>query len=90
MVIMLCKTRFYMDIYKYNKPDIKNQSKNNWLSNRLFFCLQSIDRQKKVMYYQFKVTGYLTGYKIEKENGGKWSEHFSEKENVTCQANGKG
>lgn len=38
------------------------------------------------MYYQFKVTGY----KIEKENGGKWSEHFSEKENVTCQANGKG
>lgn len=42
------------------------------------------------MYYQFKVTGYLTDYKIEKENGGKWSEHFSEKENVTCQANGKG
>ena len=75
MVIMLCQTRFYMDIYKYNKADIKNQS---------------IDRQKKVMYYQFKVTGYLTGYKIEKENGGKWSEHFSEKENVTCQANGKG
>lgn len=75
MVIMLCQTRFYMDIYKYNKADIKNQS---------------IDRQKKVMYYQFKVTGYLTGYKIEKENGGKWSEHFSEKENVTCQANSKG
>lgn len=42
------------------------------------------------MYYQNKVTGYLTGYKIEKENGGKWSEHFSEKENVTCQANSKG
>lgn len=42
------------------------------------------------MYYQNKVTGYLTGYKIEKENGGKWSEHFSEEENVTCQANGKG
>lgn len=42
------------------------------------------------MYYQIKVTGYLTGNKIEKENGGKWSEHFSEKENVTCQANGKG
>lgn len=86
MVIMLCQTRFYMDIYKYNKQDIKNQSKNNWLSNRLFFKFQSIDRQKKVMYYQNKVTGY----KIEKENGGKWSEHFSEKENVTCQANGKG
>ena len=56
---------------------IKNQSKNNWLSNRLFFCLQSIDRKKKMMYYQIKVTGYLTGYK-------------NEKENVTCQANGKG
>lgn len=42
------------------------------------------------MYYQNKVTGYLTSYKIEKENGGKWSEHFIEKENVTCQANGKG
>ena len=25
------------------------------------------------MYYQIKVTGYLTGNKIEKENGGKWS-----------------
>lgn len=40
------------------------------------------------MYYQIKVTGYLTGYltgyKIKKENGGKWSEYFSEKENITC------
>lgn len=32
------------------------------------------------MYYQIKVTGY----KIKKENGGKWSEYFSEKENITC------
>ena len=79
-----------MDIYKYNKADIKNQSKNNRLSNRLFFSSNLLTDRKKVMYYQFKVTGYLTGYKIEKENGGKWSEHFSEKENVTCQANGKG